>query len=133
MKGAYLLIMELSKGTDIRIGSKAIRYFPAGFYCYVGSAMNSLEKRISRHLSTKKRLHWHIDWFLLHARIIEVKRIESNKNIECIVSQGVAQLAEGVPMPGFGSSDCTVCRSHLYYFSTNPSDRLEKLVKEWKI
>jgi Uri superfamily endonuclease len=131
-KGTYCLVMKLDEDRDIEIGKRPAVNFPAGFYCYVGSAMNSLEKRICRHMSQEKRLHWHIDWFLEHARIVDVKRIESQKRMECGLSHDISKLSDETPMKGFGSSDCS-CRTHLHYFRKDPSRELERLVKRWKI
>ena len=130
--GTYCLVMRLDKDTDISIGRRPPVRFPAGFYCYVGSAMNSLEKRIGRHKSREKRLHWHIDWFLEHARIVEVKSIESNRRMECGLSRDIAGISDGIPMRGFGSSDCRDCKAHMYYFRGNPSVRLEGEVRKWR-
>ncbi|MFB6215830.1 MAG: DUF123 domain-containing protein, partial [Candidatus Aenigmatarchaeota archaeon] len=43
--------------------------FRQGVYVYVGSAMNSVEKRLERHFSDNKKMHWHIDYF---SRVAEV-------------------------------------------------------------
>jgi Uri superfamily endonuclease len=131
-KGSYCLVMKLDKEKQIPIGRNPPVKFPGGFYCYVGSAMNSLEKRICRHQSRDKARHWHIDWFLEHARLVEVKRIESKNRLECGISQDVARLSESTPMKGFGSSDCQVCKAHLYHFTENPSRGLDRLVEKWK-
>jgi Uri superfamily endonuclease len=130
-KGTYCLIMRLDRSREIPIGRRPPVRFPGGFYCYVGSAMNSLERRICRHMSRDKALHWHIDWFLEHARIVDIKRIESQKRLECKLSRDVAGLADGIPMRGFGSSDCS-CESHLHYFRGNPSGMIDRLVSKWK-
>lgn len=132
MKGSYCLVMRLDKDTQIQIGRKGAATFPRGFYCYVGSAMSGLEARLSRHRKRVKPLHWHIDWFLEHARIVDVKSIESNKRLECVMSQDVEALSDGIPMKGFGSSDCRFCRAHLYHFRKDPSKGLERLVRKWK-
>lgn len=129
-KGAYCLVMRLEEEREIPIGRRPPVRFPSGFYCYVGSAMNSLERRICRHKSREKRLHWHIDWFLEHASIEEVKSIETNKRIECSLSQDIAGLSDS-SVKGFGCSDCR-CGSHLHYFRENPSKRLEGVVGKWK-
>lgn len=129
-KGAYCLVMKLDR--DMRIGRRPHVRFPGGFYCYVGSAMNSIEKRLCRHISQEKRLHWHIDWFLEHASIVDVKRIESHERLECSLSRDIAGLSDGAVMRGFGSSDCRTCESHLHYFRENPSGLVDKVVKRWK-
>ena len=131
-KGSYLLVLKLDEERDIRFGEKKQARFPAGYYCYTGSAMNGLGKRIRRHLSRSKKNHWHIDRFLDHARVIDVKSIESDKSIECELNHDVAGMADDTPVKGFGSSDCKVCRAHLHYFSGDPSGDLEALVKKWK-
>ena len=131
-KGAYCLIMRLPHEKTIHVGTRPPVAFPAGYYCYVGSAMNSLEGRIRRHRSHDKRKHWHIDWFLEHADITDIKSIESKENIECELSHTVAVFADRVPMKGFGSSDCTNCEAHLYHFRENPSKEIGNMVREWK-
>jgi Uri superfamily endonuclease len=131
-KGAYCLIMRLPQEGIIPVGARPPVRFPAGYYCYVGSAMNSLEKRLCRHRSRHKKLHWHIDWFLEHAYIADIKSIESKERIECGISHDVAELADGIPMKGFGSSDCTSCEAHLYHFRENPSRAIDKMVRKWK-
>ncbi len=130
-KGTYCLVMKLDKDRNIEIGTRPHVRFPSGFYCYVGSAMNSLEKRIGRHMSRDKALHWHIDWFLEHARIVDVKRIESQDRLECGLSRDIARLSGRVIMKGFGSSDCS-CETHLHYFMRDPSRELERVVRKWK-
>ena len=130
-RGAYCLIMRLGVGKEIEAGRRPSVRFPKGYYCYVGSAMGGLEKRISRHLSREKRLRWHIDFFLEHARIVDVIRIESKERLECALSRKVEALSDCSPAKGFGSSDC-LCRSHLHHFRENPARSIEKMVRKWK-
>ncbi len=118
MKGTYALVIHLPKGRSMRIGNRE-NDFPKGYYVYVGSALNNLEKRIERHMSPDKKKHWHIDYFLEHAKVLDVRTIVSEQRLECLVSRTVRQLADSEPMDGFGSSDCR-CNTHLYYFSENP-------------
>ncbi len=128
-RGTYCLVMKLGHGRSIKIGARPAIWFPKGYYCYVGSAMNSLSGRIKRHLSDQKRLHWHIDWFLKHARVTEVKKIECERRLECALSQEIAPLSEKTIMKGFGSSDCA-CETHLFYFKRNPEPDLDRLIKK---
>lgn len=130
-KGTYCLVMKLDNNSDIKIGRRSAVTFPRGYYCYVGSAMNNLEKRINRHMSERKCFHWHIDWFLEYANIMGVKKIESDKRLECFLSREIASLSGGVIMKGLGSSDCS-CETHLHFFTKNPSRQLNKLVRKWK-
>lgn len=121
-KGVYCLVLNLEKGIEIRIGRRVFS-LPEGFYCYVGSALNNLEKRIERHLSKKKEKKWHIDYLTSEARIINFKKIPTNKKIECKISNKVNNMADGM-VQGFGASDCR-CKSHLHYFKESPLFRHE--------
>lgn len=60
MKGIYVIVVKISKNTAIKIGRLGNIIFNKGIYSYVGSAQNNLEKRIMRHLSKIKKMHWHI-------------------------------------------------------------------------
>ena len=131
-KGSYLLLMKLARNKEIEIGKKSGVSFPGGYYCYVGSAMNNLEKRVCRHMSDDKKRRWHIDWFLDEAKLLEVKKIESNERLECELSEAVSEISNKVPMKGFGSSDCKHCLAHMYYFEEDPNDRIEKVIKRWR-
>lgn len=114
--------MFLNKGKIIKIGKRK-ELFPKGYYCYVGSALNNLEKRIQRHYSKKKKFHWHIDYFLKYARIVDVM-IKIGSIDECGLSRSIKSLGGKVILSGFGSSDCK-CETHLYYFSKKPIIRLK--------
>lgn len=119
MKGSYILVIKVLTKKRIKIGKLGEIEFDKGFYVYVGSAMNGLEKRIERHLSSKKRMHWHIDYLLREGKITEVYLKASDKKEECTIAQKLSAHFESVD--GFGSSDCR-CKSHLFY-----SESLEKI------
>jgi len=122
MKGIYCLVIFLNKSRNIKIGKKRV-LFPKGYYCYVGSALNNLEKRIQRHYSKRKKFHWHIDYLLKHAKIINVV-VKRNFEDECFISRKIKSLGGKVILKGFGSSDCK-CDTHLYYFLIKPIIRLK--------
>jgi Uri superfamily endonuclease len=114
MKGVYCIIIEVKKDSIVKIGALGRIKFRKGLYCYVGSALNSLEKRIKRHLSKSKKLHWHID-YLLKNKNTEVKKVfykESGKKEECRVASFVSKNSIG-QIKNFGCSDCK-CKSHLF-------------------
>jgi len=111
--------MKLDKPQTIQIGKLGCGFFPGGYYVYVGSARNGLNQRISRHLSQQKKKHWHIDYFLEYAEMIGTKILHSTEKRECALSEEVGNICQGIPMQGFGSSDCR-CRTHLYFFSDHP-------------
>ncbi len=112
MKGSYVLLIELKKKKKIKIGALGKLKFRKGFYTYIGSAMNNLEKRVARHLRKNKKLHWHIDYFLQKAEIEEVYLRESNKREECKIAREFSLKFPSVK--NFGCSDCK-CESHLFY------------------
>ena len=119
-KGAYCLVMRLDKDTDIAVGRRPLRRFPQGWFCYAGSALNNLDRRIARHRSMEKKRRWHIDFLLDHAMIVHVERILTRERIECDLSRALEAEARPAVMPGFGSSDCA-CRTHLHFFYKNPT------------
>lgn len=104
--------------------------FKKGCYLYVGSAMNSLEKRVQRHLSNDKKKHWHIDYLLLNnsSNIEKVIVNISNKKMECKLSKLISEDEKIIPK--FGCSDCS-CPSHLIYFE-NSKIAKEKIEKTFK-
>ena len=113
MKGCYCLIIKVDETSTIKIGKKLGEIqFKKGFCVYVGSAMNSLESRLKRHLSKEKKMHWHIDYLLKKAEIVDIIYNE-DKKVECELSQYLASKTEGIK--DFGCSDCE-CESHLHYF-----------------
>ncbi len=111
MKGSYVLTIRLDKDTEIRVGKMGSINFTKGFYHYVGSALNGIEKRVERHMRNGKKLHWHIDYLLEKARVTDVLMIEGEKRLECEISAKLSEKMESVK--GFGCSDCR-CESHLF-------------------
>ncbi len=106
----YQLLIELRAPVRVRIGRLGSFDFPAGCYVYTGSALRNFEARVSRHLSTSKKMHWHID-YLLAAPGVSVREVRRYGEAECFVNQ---RTAGAVEVPGFGSSDCRAgCGSHL--------------------
>ena len=116
MKGIYSLLIHLSKGKNIKVGKLGIFHFPEGYYIYVGSAMNGIEQRVTRHKRKEKKKRWHIDYLLEEAEVIDVfikgnvKRKEECKTVNEWIKKGGKILVKG-----FGSSDCK-CETHLLYF-----------------
>ena len=127
MKGCYCLTIHLKNAKKIKVGKLGNINFKKGYYVYVGSAMNSLESRLKRHLSEDKKLHWHIDYLLKKAEITCIIYNE-NKKVECELSQFLKTKTDGVK--NFGCSDCE-CESHLYYFK-NRNDAIESVENAYK-
>jgi len=114
MKGTYLLIIEVKMDSIFQIGKLRNVRFNKGFYVYVGSALNGLEKRILRHTKKQKKLHWHIDYFLKDAKIVDTFYKESNFKEECAIAKKLDEIF--LSISGFGCSDCS-CNSHFFYGS----------------
>jgi len=117
LKGAYCLIISVSSDVRLKIGALGVRTFPKGTYIYIGSALNSLEARIKRHMKTNlgfdTKIHWHIDYLLRNseARIREVWYKETDYREECLIAEAIS--THGSPVTGFGCTDCQ-CASHLF-------------------
>ena len=112
-KGAYTLLVHLPHACEIEIRGKSWP-LAAGWHIYVGSAHGpgGMRARLRRHFRPNKIAHWHIDRLTMVAdRLLALWLADGT---ECDI---VARLAGSGwfrnVLPGFGSSDCTVCRSHL--------------------
>ena len=116
--GSYLLLISLESKKKIKIGSLGTFEFQPGIYCYVGSGMNNLDKRVERHLSDDKKKHWHIDYFLEEAEVVATVKFKTKEDMECELSRAVSDISEGTPVEGFGSSDCG-CGAHFYILEFN--------------
>ncbi len=119
MQGIYILLIDVPKPIRLTIGALGTLSFEKGTYAYIGSAMNNLEKRIMRHLSTTKRTHWHIDYLLFDANVAiktALYKETDNKSMECNTAQRLLKC--GTPVKGFGCSDCR-CITHLIRIENN--------------
>ncbi|MFC1904300.1 DUF123 domain-containing protein [Chloroflexota bacterium] len=112
MKGSYVILIKLLKTQTITIGSRQSLHFPHGHYAYIGSAMGGFKPRLSRHLKSHKKPHWHIDYLLEKASITGLILCETNDRAECSIAQALQCQFDSIP--GFGSSDCR-CHSHLFF------------------
>ncbi|NJE48150.1 DUF123 domain-containing protein [Thermococcus sp. 9N3] len=133
MKGSYFLVIRLEEGERIRTKGKSFELKP-GYYVYVGSAMNSLEKRVARHFRREKRLHWHIDYLLKEAELLRAYLIPSEVKLEEKLSREVSKFGE--PVLGFGAGDVRVS-TNLYRFEDEPDEVLTRILDKlglgWKI
>ncbi|MCK5590122.1 MAG: DUF123 domain-containing protein [Dehalococcoidales bacterium] len=95
----------------------------AGFYAYCGSSLAGFKARINRHLSKDKKPKWHIDYLVQEAEIREIILCQTEKRLECLLSQALG--GELTYIPHFGCSDCH-CKSHLF-FSTDKDSLVETI------
>ncbi len=112
MKGAYVLLLRGDSDRVVSIGRRGDILFKRGCHVYVGSAMNSLESRVARHIRTEKKKRWHIDYLREYSRITAYWLIESDERLECDIARAMAHRLDVVE--GFGASDCGCC-GHLFY------------------
>lgn len=114
--GAYAVVLSLKAPLLLRIKRFAGVTLDAGLYLYSGSANGpgGMRARLSRHLRGKKKIHWHIDHLTAKADILGVAALPKGK--ECRIVRKVLMLKNAAaPLPGFGSSDCSTCPSHLIH------------------
>jgi len=138
-KGTYVLLIFVSNVLEVNAGGLGVKTFLPGYYAYTGSALGkgviSLPKRLTRHLKTAKKKHWHIDFLLAntHANIEAIIIVSSKEKLECKVNQLLREKMKAkVLVPKFGASDCqNKCGSHLLFFpNITKSDILvQKIVK----
>ncbi len=112
MKGSYVLVIRLLQDEKIKVGALGDIEFKKGYYAYVGSAMNGIEKRVARHGRRGKKLRWHIDYLTEKAFIEEIWYKEGAKE-ECKFADYFRHAGLEF-IPNFGSGDCK-CKSHLFY------------------
>ena len=116
--GAYLLALRLERPVDVAFRASCCGRLSPGLYIYAGSARGGggIRARLRRHLAPDKKLHWHIDQ--LTVRAAELAGLAVVGGEECaLIDKLLATSRFDVPLPGFGSSDCRRCASHLMMLS----------------
>jgi len=111
--GAYLLFILINGNISLppRFGKLVM---PKGCFVYAGNAngKGGIRARCRRHLRPKGIRHWHVDWLTSAAG--EVRAAAFPGRTECELIGFLSDLSgASFPIPGFGSSDCRRCRSHL--------------------
>lgn len=124
--GAYALLIELGRPTPLppRFQTPDRPRLPAGAYVYLGSARGGggIRSRCARHMAREKTLRWHVDWLTTRAR--SVRGLAFPGGDECALVAALRPVA-AAPVPGFGSSDCATCDSHL--LAVDPAEALAVL------
>lgn len=111
--GAYALHFELASPLRLEIARLGNPVLDPGTYIYAGSAYGpgGIAARVGRHLNPAKKPHWHVDRLSAAAPCVRVEAFPGGR--ECDVVARLLAAGGSVPVPGFGSTDCRVCRSHL--------------------
>ena len=132
MRVTYCLVIRLKENKKIKIGSLGLLDFRKGYYLYVGSAPSYkgyYTPRIERHFkianNKNKVMHWHIDYFLEKAEILD---FVFSKHSECNTAKILSEKMKIIEK--FGCSDCR-CKSHLFYFGMRLKN-LGLLIKSWQ-
>lgn len=111
--GAYILLIHLRNSLIMDLPRLSADSIDPGWYVYAGNAYGpgGLQARLARHERKTKRLHWHIDRLTVHARPHAIPIVDGK---ECTIVEALLTSDRfHVPIPGFGSTDCQICRSHL--------------------
>ncbi len=130
--GAYALLAHLPTHLPT-VRNLAIRAqnwpLPPGWYIYAGSARGpgGMRARLRHHFRPAKTPHWHIDRLTLPADSLLALTLASGderaaeRAAECaIVTRLTASGYFKNILPGFGSSDCRTCPSHLLMPTKQP-------------
>ena len=112
LPGIYVLLFGMAKETTITIGRLGKLSFPAGWYAYVGSGMNGVGNRVSRHLRPHERPHWHLDYLLPSGTAAAAIIGFTPDRLECQLAGRLGQRLS--VFRRFGSSDCH-CAGHLFH------------------
>ncbi|MDD3798232.1 MAG: DUF123 domain-containing protein [Novosphingobium sp.] len=112
-KGAYVLLMHF--GTPpVFAHKRATVTLARGWYAYSGSAYGpgGMRARLRRHFRREKKPHWHVDRLTVLAQPLHALTLAGGS--ECTIAGRLAAAGGFEPaLPGFGSSDCAACPSHL--------------------
>ncbi len=126
LPGTYALILRAQERHAILVGKLGWMEVLPGRYVYLGSAFGpgGLRARVGRHLRGAGVQHWHIDYLRRVTTVEEVWYTLDPKPQECEWAKVfMHSCAAGIPLPGFGSSDCH-CPAHLFYLANKDAPDL---------
>jgi Uri superfamily endonuclease len=109
--GAYVLLIDLPSGIVVRLSGRPAILLADGCYLYCGSAYGpgGIRARVGRHMRREKPIRWHVDQLTASANVLGAWAVPGGS--ECALAASLSALP--MPIPGFGSSDCPRCVSHL--------------------
>lgn len=114
LPGAYLLVCRLAAPLKTLPDRFTGKHLDPGWYIYAGSARGpgGIAARLGRHLDGTGKRRWHIDALTMTGAARAGFAYPGSH--ECgLVTRLFASGAFTIPLPGFGSSDCRQCASHL--------------------
>lgn len=113
-RGAYAMVIDLTRPLVLEIPRYAGSILPAGRYVYCGSAYGAggIAGRVRRHLRADKKLRWHVDHLTHAGTVVDVMPVIGGR--ECALLAAVLTTPGAhVPLRRFGSMDCLSCPAHL--------------------
>ncbi|MDO5862389.1 MAG: GIY-YIG nuclease family protein [Thermoplasmata archaeon] len=125
-RGTYVLTIALGSDLETRVGALGTFLFPAGVYCYTGSAMGGLDQRLSRHLAHEKKLKWHADYLTTRADSVDALISYPDPVPECELARMAEECGMEPFAKGFGCSDCR-CATHLFRADPESIARLREM------
>ena len=109
--GPYALLIELTAPLEVSLRGRLATMLAPGTYVYCGSAYGSggLRARVGRHMRRDRARRWHVDQITGAGEVTGIFVFPGGN--ECALVAALAEFPS--PVPGFGSSDCRTCASHL--------------------
>ncbi|MGI9308311.1 MAG: GIY-YIG nuclease family protein [Gammaproteobacteria bacterium] len=125
--GIYSLEFVYSgRPRSVAIGKQGELRLQAGTYLYSGSAFGpgGLGGRLKHHLHRASPLRWHVDYLKQHCKLVRISVAHHDRESEhAWVRHQIGLPGAGIPLPGFGSSDCPQCPAHLVFINRPLSER----------
>lgn len=113
--GTYLIVLRFDEGASMKHPKLGrIELGPVGLYAGSGQG-GTLDKQVRRRLSGSPDLrHYHVDYASpLAIERQAIRRVGRSRVDEHGLAQALLYLPGAIPVPGFGSTDCTSgCVSH---------------------
>jgi Uri superfamily endonuclease len=127
--GTYVLLLEMLRPQQIRVGALGNLFFVPGVYLYVGSARGpgGLRARLMHHSRRSDCPHWHIDYLRACARVTGGWACTGVDRLECDWLRSLLRPGGLEPaVPGFGASDCR-CLTHLLWATGTEALRILRI------
>ncbi len=125
-KGTYILKIKIERPLRVLVGSLGKVNFKPGNYVYIGSAMNSISKRIQHHIKKDKKLHWHLD-YLTTSPYVEIEKVYVfyGCRLEEELSLKFSKRYDSIK--NFGASDMKLVNSNLYFVGDDVDEFVNSL------
>ena len=129
VSGAYVLLFKMAAKSRLLIPRFKSAVIKPGQYAYAGSANGpgGIRARCRRHLNKAAKLHWHIDHLTNTAQSIQVAAFPGGNECDLVANILASGICE-TPLPGFGSTDCRTCLSHLIKLPHNWKSQILPLI-----